>query len=72
MDFFSSWIFFIKWRCLKFDFLSRVDSLLTIGDRQWRNSASTFGKPTQQIYLRFAQQQVPMFTWMLINAMSLL
>ena len=36
----------------KVRFLSRVDSLLTIRDRQWRKLAATFEKPTQQIHFR--------------------
>ena len=36
----------------KVRFLSCVDSLLTIRDRQWRKLAAMFEKPTQQIHFR--------------------
>ena len=38
----------------KFRFLSRVDSLLTIGDRHWRKVAATFEKAESANSLSFA------------------
>ena len=57
-------------------FLSRVDSFLT--DRYWRKlaaMAATFEKPTQQIHFRINGClfcEVPIFVWVLINAVWLL
>ena len=52
----------------KFQFLSRVDSLLTIGDRHWRKVDATFQKPNQQIhfYLRCIFIWVLIFGWVVV------
>ena len=46
----------------KFRFLSRVDSLLTIGDRHWRKVAATFEKAESANSLPFAQNGC-LFMW---------
>ena len=46
----------------KFQFLSCVDSLLTIGDRHWRKIASTFEKVESANSLPFAWNG-HLFTW---------
>ena len=40
----NSWILFNQEALPKFCFVSRVDILLTIGDRHWRKLAVTFNK----------------------------
>ena len=57
----------------KFQFLSRVDSLLTIGDGHWRKVAATLEKAESANSLLFAQNGclfiwVLVFVWVLINA----
>ena len=64
----------------RFWFVSRVDSLLTIADRHWRTLAATFEKAESANSLPFARNGwpgafscgVPIFVWVLINAMWLL
>ena len=46
----------------KFRFLSRVDSLLTIGDRHWRKVAATFEKAESANSLPFARNGC-LFMW---------
>ena len=46
----------------KFRFLSRVDSLLTIGYRHWRKVATTFKKTKSANSLPFAQYRC-LFMW---------
>ena len=46
----------------KFRLLSRVDSLLTIGDRHWRKVAATFEKAESANSLPFAQNGY-LFMW---------
>ena len=57
----------------KFQILSRVDSLLTIGDRHWRKVAAMFEKAKSANSLPFAVpfhiMWVLILVWVLINAM---
>ena len=58
----------------KIRLLSRVNSLLTIRDRHWRNVAATFKKAKSANSLPFARNRcffmwVPIFVWVLINTM---
>ena len=81
----NSWICFTKRPCLNFVFLlffyflflSRVDSLLTIGDRHWRKVAATFEKAKSANSLPFTRNGclfmwAAYFVWVLINVMWLL
>ena len=55
---------------LIFRFLSRVDSLLTIGERHWQKSATMFEKAESANSLPFAgvfSCGVPVLVWVLIN-----
>ena len=49
----------------KFLLLSRVDSLLTIGDRHWQKVAATFEKAESANSLPFARNGC-LFIWVLI------
>ena len=54
-------------------FSSRVDSLITIGERHWRKLAATFEKTNQQIHFCLSGNafscRVPIFVWVLTNTM---
>ena len=52
----NSWMCFIKRPRPKFRFLSRVDNLLTIGNRHWRKVGAMFEKAESANSLPFARE----------------